>query len=469
MAQTQSLEWIKRTIEAEAGAAPGGGRVDRSSFDDPVVGIISGRGDSADIAATILRAKRAGFGVLLAHESSQADEETLAFAEDLAVPVVEPESGRLDDLNPTARLRRAAREDGYPGVILVNDPATRVDLEASSRRLAESEAYLIEAEPEAAVSAPDEVLIGVPAYNEAGSIGDVVERASRHGNVVVVDDGSDDETAAVARAAGAAVVEHARNLGYGAALKTLFAEAQRARASNLVVLDADGQHDPADVPKLVDEQRSADVEIVIGSRFAEGAETNAPLYRLVGLFVVNLLTNLSLGAIREGDRVGDSQSGFRAYDRRAIESLAADETIGDRMSASTDILYHARKNGFDIAEVGTSIYYDVEGASSQDPLSHGLDLVNNILKTVERDRPVLTLGLPGVLSVLVGAAFGYWAIATFVGAGTFPIGLALASTFFLLAGILASLTGVILHSLKTYIPDPSVSESDRTALAVRES
>lgn len=457
MAQAQSIEWIKRTIESEAITATGGPRAARSSIDEPALGVIAKRGDSADVAAAILRARRAGNQVILAYEPSHADRESLEFAEDLGVQVVEPDSGHLDELSPTARLRRRAREQGYPGVILIDDPSARVDFEASRRRLARSDGYLVEAEPEPAVSAAGSVLVGIPAYNEAGSIGDVVEGASEHGRVVVVDDGSDDETAAVARAAGAAVVEHEVNRGYGGALKTLFVEAERAGASNLVVLDADGQHDPADVPKLVEEQRSTGAEIVIGSRFARGAETNVPIYRLLGLFVVNLLTNLSLGVVRRRSWVGDTQSGFRAYDRRAIESLAADASIGDRMSASTDILYHAHHNDFDVEEVGTNVYYDVESASSQDPISHGLDLVNNILRTVERDRPVLTLGLPGVLGVLVGTSFGYWAVATFVNDGTFPIGLALASTFFLLAGILASLTGVILHSLKTYIPDESAA------------
>ncbi|HKJ59212.1 MAG TPA: glycosyltransferase family 2 protein, partial [Halobacteriales archaeon] len=397
MAQAQSLEWIKRTIEAEADAATGGSQVVRPSVDEPAVGILANRGDSADVAAAILRARRAGYRVILTYEAANADRETLEFAEDLGVRVVEPETGLLDDLSPTTRLRQSAREQGYPGVILIEDLSVRVDLEASRRRLAESDAYLVEAQPAPAVSIPGEVLVGIPAYNEAGSIGDVVDRASEYGTVVVVDDGSDDSTAAEARAAGAVVVEHEGNRGYGAALKTLFTEAERAGASNLVVIDADGQHEPADIPRLVDAQKESGSQLVIGSRFAEGAETNAPIYRLVGLFVVNLLTNLSLGVVRKRSRVGDSQSGFRAYDRRAIESLAADESIGDRMSASTDILYHAHHHDFAIEEVGTSIYYDVEAASSQNPLSHGLDLVNNILKTVERDRPVLTLGVPGVV------------------------------------------------------------------------
>jgi glycosyltransferase involved in cell wall biosynthesis len=238
----------------------------------------------------------------------------------------------------------------------------------------------------AATATPDAapVIVGIPAYNAAGTVGDVVSAALPHADVVlVVDDGSRDATAERAAAAGAEVVGHEENGGYGAALKTLFSEAVERGADCLVVLDADGQHDTADIPRLVAAREDADADVVIASRFADGGATDAPLYRRFGLGVINLLTNVSLGTLRSG-RITDTQSGFRAYSPRALASLAEDDSIGDRMDASLDILYHVRGLDYDITEVGTTITYDVEQASSDDPISHGLELVSAIVARTVR-------------------------------------------------------------------------------------
>jgi glycosyltransferase involved in cell wall biosynthesis len=292
------------------------------------------------------------------------------------------------------------------------------------------------------------VLVAIPAYEEAETIGDVVERARGFADeVLVVDDGSSDRTAEIASEAGATVLAHERNRGYGAALKTAFKEADRARAHQLVVIDGDGQHDPAEVPRLVERLEATEADIVVGSRFDAASETNIPVYRWFGIKTINLLTNISLGAVRRQSRVGDTQSGFRAYDRRAIESLSADSTIGDGMGASTDILHHAHTHNYDIEEVGVSVDYDVENGSNHEPISHGIHLVSNLLRTIEHERPVTILGVPGFISAFVGLGFGYWTFSTFISSGTFPLGLAVAATFFVLFGVFAAFTAIILHSL----------------------
>ena len=147
-----------------------------------------------------------------------------------------------------------------------------------------------------------------------------------------------------------------------------------------------------------------------------------PFYRRFGLAVVNGLTNLSMGVVRKRSRVRDTQSGFRAYNERAIESLATDSSIGDHMNASTDILYHAHQHDYELEEVGTTINYDVDDASSHHPLSHGLVLVSNILKTVERDRPITSLGIPGFVSAFAGLGFGYWTFSNYISIWNIPDG-----------------------------------------------
>ena len=313
------------------------------------------------------------------------------------------------------------------------------------RRVAESE-------PVSTLGDTDcEVLVAIPAYNEGSTIGDVVERAREHADhVLVVDDGSDDDTADSAATAGALVSEHVRNRGYGAALKTAFATARRVDAAHLVILDGDGQHDPADVPRLVAVQRETAANLVIGSRFTGEVTSDTPLYRRVGLTTINALTNLSMGVVRADSRVSDTQSGFRAYDREAIATLAADPAIGDWMSASIDILYHAHHYDYEIEEVPIEVSYDVEDASTHAPVSHGVALVRNILKTIERERPLTALAVPGFSLTFGGFGFGYWAATNYVQSGTFPFGLALMAVFLTLMGIFACFTAIVLHSLSTY-------------------
>jgi glycosyltransferase involved in cell wall biosynthesis len=258
----------------------------------------------------------------------------------------------------------------------------------------------------------------MPAYNEEKTVGNVVAAVHPYADaVLVVDDGSHDDTTAEAARAGALVVTHPENRGYGGALKTIFGEAAAYGAAHLVIIDADGQHNAGDVPRLVVEQTETGANVVIGSRFTTGAATDAPLYRRFGLWVINTLTNLSLGAYRQTDRLTDAQSGFRAYDRDVIRSLAADDTIGDCMAASLDILYHVYRNGYHVSEVGTTITYDVEHANSQSPLTQGFDLVSAILATTARDRPLYALGVPGVFVSMVGLFVPFFLLAPVVSAG----------------------------------------------------
>ena len=346
-------------------------------------------------------------------------------------------------------LRAIADVNDALGIILPPHGGARVDVD---RSLAQADGEFVIPTVTKKGKTEPEVLVAIPSYNEEAAIGDVVRGALPHADeVLVIDDGSTDDTVEIASEAGATVIEHERNKGYGGALNTAFAEAADRNAEHLVILDGDGQHDPSDIPALVAVQTEEDVEIVIGSRFAEGAETKMPLYRRFGVEVVNVLTNFSMGVVRPRSWVDDTQSGFRVYDAEAIESLNEDDSIGDGMSASTDILHHGHHHSYEMTEVGTTINYDVEDASTHSPVSHGINLVRNILQTVEHERPVTVLGVPGFLSSFVGLGLGYWTFSNYISTGVFPLGLAVSSTFFALAGIFACFTAIILHSLNTHM------------------
>ena len=159
------------------------------------------------------------------------------------------------------------------------------------------------------------IIAALPAYNEEVAVGSVVLRAGEHvEKVIVVDDGSTDRTKEVAELAGAVVVRHGSNAGYGAAIKSCFQKAKELDADILVILDADGQHDPDEIPHVLQPIYEG-VDIVIGSCFITNGNS-IPAYRKFWMMVLNSATNAG-----SKNKVSDSQSGFRAYSKNAIGSL----------------------------------------------------------------------------------------------------------------------------------------------------
>ncbi len=245
------------------------------------------------------------------------------------------------------------------------------------------------------------VLLGIPAYNESETVASVVTEAMGYvDEVLLVDDGSTDGTARLARNAGATVIRHPTNRGYGAALGTIFAEAHRRGYEHLVILDADGQHDTSDIPELLAAQASDEADLVIGSRFMTGGDTNMPAYRRAGIAIVNVLANFGLKFGYSTARLSDTQSGFRLYSADAIRTLAHAPDLGTGMDASTDVLFTLAKAGYRFAEVPTTVDYDVDEASTHNPLIHGVSLVRSIVARLCRERPGFFLGFPAFLCLV---------------------------------------------------------------------
>lgn len=419
----------------------------RASVENHAVGVVASGTDDG-VARVVMRARSNDYPVLVT-TSGGRDATTVELAEIPGVYYIptDAESG-VDSTGAAARQRlaAAARALSFSGLVFVEDTAERIDFE---RSVDAADEYVKRAIPEEG-GADVETLVAIPAYDEAKTIASVVEEAlAVADDVVVVDDGSEDGTAQRAETAGATVVDHGRNLGYGAALQTAFETADRYGVETLVIIDGDGQHDANDIPALTDRVLDGDVNVAIGSRFAGARTSEIPLYRRFGLGVINLMSNVSMGAVRPRSWVSDTQSGFRAYDRHAIEELASTD-IGDDMDASLDILYHLRKEGFEIEEVPTVVDYDVESGHSQNPVEHGMRLVRTILRTVERDHPVKFLGVPGFVMILLGFGLGYLTVANYLMSQTFPLVLALVSACLVLAGLFSGVTAATLHSLQTY-------------------
>ncbi len=190
------------------------------------------------------------------------------------------------------------------------------------------------------------VLVIIPALNEASTLPGVLAALRSecpHHDIVVVDDGSTDETSAVARAAGAAVLRLPYNLGIGGALRTGFRYAVEHGYDAAVQVDADGQHDPASIELLLSELDRAD--FVIGSRFSGGAVGyRVGRVRRLAMRMLELTVRLLTGT-----RYTDTSSGFRAFDRQVIEFFA--RTYPAEYMESVEALVQATYQGFRIVEV----------------------------------------------------------------------------------------------------------------------
>lgn len=194
------------------------------------------------------------------------------------------------------------------------------------------------------------VWIVIAAYNEAHSIGHVVKELVKAGykNVVVVDDGSTDDTYRVARQHTKHVLQHVINRGQGAALKTGIDYALQNNADIIVTFDADGQHRVEDIPRMIEPVKSGEVDVALGSRFlSKGTET--PFFRKLvlkgGIIVVWLFYGIKLT---------DVHNGFRTFSRHAAEQI---EITMDRMEHASEILSEIKRKNLSYVEVPVIIKY----------------------------------------------------------------------------------------------------------------
>ncbi len=193
----------------------------------------------------------------------------------------------------------------------------------------------------------------IPAYNAQDTLGEIVQRVrslSSQLEVVVVDDGSKDATAEVARSSGAKVIVHGQNKGKGEALRTGFEYALRSGAAGVVTLDADGQHLPEEIPNLLRRWLATGASIVVGSRKREPGKM--PLLRIITNTLSSWLVSLAAGT-----HIPDSQSGYRFLSTQVLRSL---QTTSKGYAAESEILIKAAMRGFRIESAPISTIYSSE-------------------------------------------------------------------------------------------------------------
>ena len=227
------------------------------------------------------------------------------------------------------------------------------------------------------VSDPQRVLIVIPAWNEEEVLPQVLDEVAQcvpGADVLVVNDGSTDRTSAVARAAGVRVVDLPINLGVGGAMRAGYKAGLRGDYDAVVQLDADGQHDPRDVPRLVAELDGTD--IVIAARFAGVGEYEVRGPRRLAMKVLAMVLSRVTGT-----RLTDTTSGFKAVGRRAVALFAADypaEYLGDTIEA----LVIAARGGMRVRQVGVTMRPRAGGRPSHNPIKAALFLARASLALV---------------------------------------------------------------------------------------
>ena len=185
------------------------------------------------------------------------------------------------------------------------------------------------------------IIVGIPAFNEEKNIAVLIIQLKKIADkIIVCNDGSTDLTSKIAEELGATVINHEKNLGYGAAISSIFLKSKDLDGDILVTFDADGQHRIEDINGVINPIINGESDLVIGSRFLDESKKEIPRYRKVGINVITKITNVTIKK-----QLTDSQSGFRAYSKKVLNELNPSE-LG--MGISTEILIKASAKNFRI-------------------------------------------------------------------------------------------------------------------------
>ena len=282
-------------------------------------------------------------------------------------------------------------------------------------------------------------VVCIPAYNVENMIYDVVTRSKKVVDMVVVcDDGSIDDTVKQASNAGAVVISHEKNLGKGAALKSLFNYCIKINADIVVTIDGDGQFLPEEIPKLTKSMMDNTSDIVIGYRFEDNEEM--PAYRKVGnKFLDRISNSISELPFR------DTQSGFRAYSNKALTKINFNHA---GFTADAEILIDASAKGLKISEEKVTVLYDTgKRTSTKHPVLHAGGVFASLIEMVIIKHPLKYLGLPGILILFLGIIFSIITFIIFNDLRTLPISYAIISLIFLTLGTMMILVSGVLFSI----------------------
>jgi len=279
----------------------------------------------------------------------------------------------------------------------------------------------------------------IPAFNVSSQIREVIKKSLNYvDQVLVCDDGSTDTTFVNAESTGAIILKHKKNLGKGAALKTLFDKAKKIDADIVVTIDGDGQFLPEEIPKLIEPIKTNQFEVVIGNRFLDKDEM--PSYRKAGNKILDKFTKLAANLPFE-----DTQSGFRAYSRDAIKKISF-STNG--FGVDSEILVDAVNKGLKITEKNVTVIYNTgDKTSTKNPMSHSMGVIASIIELIAINHPLKYLGIPGLILLIIGIIYSVIVLAIFNDTRYFSIPSTLLALGSLILGLLLLLMSVVLYSI----------------------
>ncbi|MBX3062824.1 MAG: glycosyltransferase family 2 protein [Anaerolineae bacterium] len=300
------------------------------------------------------------------------------------------------------------------------------------------------APPITATAQPDGPVIAlIPAHDEERFIASVILKARRFvDEVLVIDDGSTDDTAYLAETTGAILIRQPSNQGKVAAINAGMAAARERNAAAVILIDGDGQMNANDIPLLLEPILSGKADVVVGSRFM-GVDSNTPGWRKIGQQALTVATNAASGV-----ELTDSQSGFRALSRRAVEKFTF-RTRG--FSLESEMQFLIKQHEMTALEVPIVVNYD-EGPK-RNPVTHGMQVLNGILRMIGQHRPLFYFGVPGIALLLVGLFLGLGVVESYRAFSQLAIGTALIAITFVISGLLSIMTGLILHTIRAYMVD----------------
>ena len=283
------------------------------------------------------------------------------------------------------------------------------------------------------------IVIGIPAYNEEKTIAGIILKLQKVADkVIVCNDGSTDLTGEIAERLGAIVINHPKNRGYGAGIRSIFLKANELDADILVTFDADGQHRIEDIKSVVEPLQKNEGDIVIGSRFIGENNDNVPKYRKAGIKTITNITNTSTDL-----NITDSQSGFRAYNKRVLEQMDLSDY---GMGVSSEILIKASRKGFKILEVPIVVLYEGD-TSTHHPVSHGLSVILSTMKFISIEHPLKFYGIPGFAFLSVGLFFIIWALQIFSETRQVVTNISLIAIGTTIFGTMLVMTAIMLYSI----------------------
>ncbi|MBP1928351.1 glycosyltransferase involved in cell wall biosynthesis [Methanolinea mesophila] len=288
----------------------------------------------------------------------------------------------------------------------------------------------------------------IPAFNEEVAIGSVVLRTKRNvDRVLVIDDGSTDATAEIAAEAGAEVLRLDENRGKAYAVISGFSKLKEMHPIAVVMLDADGQHNPDEIPRVIQPILNDDADLVIGSRYL-GQENIVPSYRKVGQKTLDLATSMSSGYSST-----DSQSGFRAIGGKGIDCF---NFTSEGYNLESDMIETFLRKGCRIIEVPITVKYDIANTHKKHPLAHGVDVMSHLFGLIGYKRPLISFGMPGLIFTGFGLGGIIYTFSVYYSGGDFHYIVFIMGIVGIILGLLLLTSALILNSLLIIIREQNM-------------